>query len=311
MAYALSRPLQHGSRLVRQRTDTTNVDIVPVARWLGLGRVGGNLPCAAAATSATQLQAMPGSRPPVRGIDPAVIGNRLLLHMPEPERIRLAPHLSRVELRTGQSLIDPNIPIRSVLFVESGLASILASTNHDSPMEIGLLGHCDLVGLPLVLGIASVPYRCVVQIPGHALRLGVGNLKSAMNDSKALRAILLRYTQAFMSVHAQFALCGARHSLEQRLARWCLLALERVGGRQLHITHGRLSALLGVRRAGVTTALANLESAGILERNRGILEISNSDRLRTRSCECPDLIQTEYDRLLHPGSRRSGIRAVG
>jgi hypothetical protein len=57
----------------------------------------------------------------------------------------------------------------------------------------------------------------------------------------------------------QTAACNAGHTLEQRLARWLLLARHRIGSDELPLTHEFLSMMLAVRRAGVTVATGTLQ----------------------------------------------------
>jgi hypothetical protein len=63
------------------------------------------------------------------------------------------------------------------------------------------------------------------------------------------------------------------------------------------VTHDLLSMTLGVRRAGVTTALAKLETAGALHRSRGAIEVVDRGILEQGTCECYRIISREYSRL--------------
>ena len=73
-----------------------------------------------------------------------------------------------------------------------------------------------------------------------------------MEASKSLRMLFLRYVQAFMVQTAHTAISNARGKLDARLARWLLMAHDRVRDESLPLTHEFLSLMLGVRRAGVT-----------------------------------------------------------
>ena len=54
------------------------------------------------------------------------------------------------------------------------------------------------------------------------------------------------------------AIANARGKIEQRLARWLLMAHDRIDGDELPLTHEFLALMLGVRRPGVTESVASL-----------------------------------------------------
>jgi hypothetical protein len=117
-----------------------------------------------------------------------------------------------------------------------------------------------------------------------------------------LRQKLMNYVQALLVQNSQSVLCNIRHKLHQRLSRWLLLACDRLDDKTILLTHDPLSMALGVRRPGVTTALADLEATGALRRSRGAIEILDRDILEQQTCECYRIIAAEYRRLNRPGS---------
>ena len=92
-------------------------------------------------------------------------------------------------------------------------------------------------------------------------------------------------------------LCNGRHDVIERLARWLLLARDRLDEDVVPVTHDILSVLLGVRRAGITEALAGLEQTGAVRRERGAVRIVDRQSLEKRSCECYRIIAAEFQRL--------------
>ena len=90
-------------------------------------------------------------------------------------------------------------------------------------------------------------------------------------ESPSLRASLLKFVHAFMIQTTHTAVANACAKLDQRLARWILMADDRVDGSSLPLTHEFLSLMLGVRRAGVTEALHALERKGLISSSRGAL----------------------------------------
>jgi hypothetical protein len=89
---------------------------------------------------------------------------------------------------------------------------------------------------------------------GSALRMPADVLEREAQASPPLRAILLRYVQAYLNSATQSAACNRVHLLGQRLARWLLTARDRTGSDRLPLTHELIAVMLGVRRAGVTVA---------------------------------------------------------
>ena len=70
-----------------------------------------------------------------------------------------------------------------------------------------------------------------------------------------MHGIMLKYVQAFLTQTAHTAISNARSHIDQRLARWVLMAHDRGSGPTIALTHEFLALMLGVRRAGVTQAL--------------------------------------------------------
>lgn len=209
----------------------------------------------------------------------------------------LQPYLEPVVLKRRQVLHERNLPITHAYFIESGLASLLARAGDQSTLEVGTLGHMDFVGVPLVLGAARTPFRCVVQVPGKALRIRADDLHRVLNAIPALNQLLLRYIQATTVQSTQLVVCTTRHSLKQRLARWLLFAHDRIGGNELPVTHQFLGRALGCRRAGVTTAMGRMEETGLLHRGRGRLVILDRAGLEAEACDCYRTLRAENSRI--------------
>lgn len=242
------------------------------------------------------------SSPPVQ---PSV-QNELLRRLPPDVLQELAVSFERVELKRRQVLYERNIPIRYGYFPESGAAALHLRIPNRGTVDVGFLGHSDFVGLPLILATARAPHRCVVQVPGYALRISAERLRQAQEEFPDLRDILLQYVNARFVETAQTAACNTCHSLQQRLARTLLSARERIGSDDLPFTHQALSRILGVRRAGVTTAMGKMEDAHLIRRGRARIQIVDPNGLEAQSCECFRASWSEFQRL----SRRSELPRV-
>jgi CRP-like cAMP-binding protein len=110
--------------------------------------------------------------------------------------------------------------------------------------------------------------------------------------------LLLRYTQALITQMAQTAVCNRHHSVDQQLCRWLLLSLDRLQTNELSMTQELIANMLGVRREGVTEAAGELQDAGLIRYSRGKITVVDRPRLEARSCECYQVVKTEFDRLL-------------
>ncbi len=234
--------------------------------------------------------------PPAR-LDQGPIRNGLLSALPVEALEELQPYLERVVLKRRQVLHERNLPIAHAYFIEAGLASLLARAGEQSTLEVGTLGHMDFVGVSLVLGALRTPYRCVVQVPGEALRITAEDLRRVLGSIPALHQLLLRYIHATTVQSTQLVVCNTRHTLKQRLARWLLLAHDRIDGNELPVTHQFLGRALGVRRAGVTTAMGRMEETGLLHRGRGRLVLLDRTRLEEEACDCYRTLRAEHGRI--------------
>jgi CRP-like cAMP-binding protein len=90
---------------------------------------------------------------------------------------------------------------------------------------------------------------------------------------------------------AQTAACNRLHNIEQRLARWLLIAQDRVNSETVSITHEFLAIMLGTDRPSVTLAAGILQRKEIIRYTRGTVEILNRKKLEQFACECYAIIK--------------------
>jgi Mn-dependent DtxR family transcriptional regulator len=77
-----------------------------------------------------------------------------------------------------------------------------------------------------------------------------------------------------------------------------LLSLDRLGSNELSMTQELIANMLGVRREGVTEAAGKLQADGLIRYGRGRITVLDRPGLEARSCECYQVVKTEFDRLL-------------
>src|SRR6202000_1002831 len=112
-----------------------------------------------------------------------------------------------------------------------------------------------------------------MQIGGSGRRMPAAALLEAMKQSVTLRGLMMKSAPAFMFQTAHPALANGRAKLEERLARWLLMAHDRLDSDAVPLTHEFLAVMLGVRRAGVTVALHSFERRGMINTPRGQLTL--------------------------------------
>ena len=223
--------------------------------------------------------------------------NQLLAALPVDEWRRWQPQLEHVEMPLGQVLYESGGTLSHVYFPTTAIVSLLYVMENGASAEIAVVGNEGLVGISLFMGGGSTPSRAVVQSAGQGFRLTSRVIKEEFNRAPVLH-LLLRYTQALITQMAQTAVCNRHHSLDQQLCRWLLLSLDRLHGSELVMTQELISNMLGVRREGVTEAALKLQEAGMIRYVRGRITVLDRSGLEKRTCECYQVVKTEYDRLL-------------
>ena len=111
-------------------------------------------------------------------------------------------------------------------------------------------------------------------------------LEQEVRRAEALRRSLLGYAGEYLTQVAQRSACGVLHLTRQRFAVWLLMLTDRLGADVIEITQERIAEHLGVRRAGVTVIVAELQDSGIVNSSRGLLRVTDRPALESVACEC-------------------------
>ena len=208
----------------------------------------------------------------------AAIKNRVLSALSRADFALLKPHLVPVDLPVFTQLETGNRRIDTVYFPERGLASVVAGPDQQQ-IEVGIIGREGMTGLAVVMGRDRSPFNTYVQVAGAGQRISTAKLRSAMDRSVRLHRSLLRYAHFYLTQTAHTALANARSKNTERLARWLLIADDRIDGGELPLTHKLLSIMLGAKRPGVTLAVRLLERQGLIKARRGVITIVDREGL--------------------------------
>jgi CRP-like cAMP-binding protein len=223
--------------------------------------------------------------------------NHLLASLIASDFDLLEPNLTTVSLMVRKDIERPNRRIEAIYFPESGIVSVVA-VQKKTEVEVGLIGREGMTGLPIVLGDDRTPHSTYVQVAGAGQCIPSLDLASALGTSRSLRDLLLKYVQAFGVQTTHTAICNARSRLDQRLARWLLMAHDRLDTNLLPLTHEFLSLMLGVRRAGVTEALHMLKTRGLIANGRSQITVRDRKGLERVAGQAYGIPEAEYRRLL-------------
>jgi CRP-like cAMP-binding protein len=212
----------------------------------------------------------------------------------------LQPGLEGVTLDRDMVLEEPDAKIKHVYFPNRGVGSIMALSSQGERVEAGIFGREGMSGTSIAMGTDQWPMKTVMQVAGEGYRIDTGRLSQAIGESGSLHRLLLRYGQSLAVQTAYTALANVTYPVEVRLARWLLMAHDRVDGDEVALTHDYLSVMLAVRRPSVTTALHILEGNLFIKGTRGIVTIRDRPALEEFADGSYGKPEVEYGRLIGP-----------
>lgn len=205
--------------------------------------------------------------------------NCVLARLSRADIALLQPHLAPVDLPVSMQLETANSRIATVYFIERGFASVVANGSGKRGIEVGIIGREGMTGLAVLLGHDRSPYETFIQAAGSGQRISSANLRKAMDQSVRLHRSLLYCAHAFFIQTAQTALANGRSNMEARLARWLLMAADRIDGGEVTLTHRFLAVMLGVHRPAVTKTVLSLERKGLIRAGRQVITIIDRNGL--------------------------------
>jgi CRP-like cAMP-binding protein len=223
--------------------------------------------------------------------------NLILGSLSRAEYEQLSRHFERVTLRHGDYAIVPDESISHVYFPLNCLLSMVTTMKDGATVECNTIGREGTSGIPVLLDAEQTTMPTFCQVPGEAVRVKARVIKEAYERDAGVRKLFNRYIHTAIVVGSHSTACNRLHSLEQRFHKWLLMSSDGVGSGDVALTHEYLSAMLGVRRAGVTEAALKAKEAGLIEYRRGRIQILDREGLEARSCECYARTKAEYERL--------------
>jgi len=174
-----------------------------------------------------------------------------------------------------------------VYFPGGGFCSIVTVLADGSMVEVATIGREGMLGLSTVSGGRRGASAAMVQAETSlCYKLSMAAFRREMDLRGPFSELLTAYAQALTGVIMQSTACNAVHSVEQRLARWLLMAHDRVGRDDFPLTQEFVAMMLGATRPTVTIVAGTLQRAGLITYHRGHVTIVDRPALESAACEC-------------------------
>ena len=231
--------------------------------------------------------------------------NLLLAALPTEEYQRIAQSLETIPLKLKSFLHRSGDPIEHVYFPGGGFCSMVTVLKDGGMVEVATIGREGMVGVTAVLDGNPVPSTAMVQGETDiCYRMKADVFRREMDRRGVFYELMTHYAQALVGFIMQSTACNAVHSVEQRLARWLLMARDRMGSDEFPLTQEFVAMMLGASRPTVTIVASTLQKAGLITYHRGTIKILDGRRLEAASCECyrttTDLLSAVTRRVRRP-----------
>ncbi len=158
---------------------------------------------------------------------------------------QVAGKLEHIEHPRKAMIAEKDQPFNYAYFPDEGMVSIVLVTTEGVPIEVGTVGKEGFVGIPILLGADISDRKLYSQVPGHGWSMDTGDFRKAVNEIAELRNLCQLFTLTMINQISQTAACNRLHTIEERCARWLLLAHDRDTSRTVDLTQEFLSMMLG------------------------------------------------------------------
>jgi CRP-like cAMP-binding protein len=224
--------------------------------------------------------------------------NKLIACLPPEDFARLQPYLTTTPFKRKEVIHRRNEPIRRVVFPNGGVASVTTAMKNGAMVEIATVGHEGLLGIETFFGDGIMPTESMIQVPDTDAEVMTTDVfKQEMSRPGPFQACVFRYWQGLQTLIMQSTACMALHPVQDRCCRWLLMAHDRVGRDDFHLSHEFLAMMLGATRPTVSVVAGTLQKAGLIHYRHGHMRILDRRSLEEASCECYGTVKAQFDRL--------------
>jgi CRP-like cAMP-binding protein len=180
---------------------------------------------------------------------------------------------------------------------------LFTTTEAGEIIEAASIGREGVVGLSGLAKRNGMALWAQMQISGEAFQVSLEILQSMLRQEIALYDLLFEYSHTLSEQIALTVGCNQFHNTERRLARWLLMARDRISSDSMALTHDIMGQMLGVSRSRVSLAACALQKKGLIYYLRGHINILNRGGLEDAACECYQTISRTMGRFLPTKAR--------
>jgi CRP-like cAMP-binding protein len=215
-----------------------------------------------------------------------LLHNGLVAQLPPADQGLLLRRCEPVDLTAGEVLAVPERADGHVHFLTGACVALLVRHGGNG-LAVGLAGREGAVGLQYALGLGAGNLTLLVQSGGSAFRADGDALLRLANRRMGMLRVFASYLWGFSQEVATLAAAAQMQDIRARLARWILLSQARSHQSEMQLTHIHLAEMLGVRRAGVTLAARELKTMGLVDYQRGRIQVLDTAGLEAVADELP------------------------
>jgi hypothetical protein len=169
--------------------------------------------------------------------------NRILASLPSDDLAFLLSLCERVTFNKRQTLQIPHRSIGSVYFPEQGFASVIAVSAKRHSGEVAIIGHEGVIARRSSYLVDVVHrYLSFAATHGHAYRTSAQQMCRVAQTRLSVSAALQCFAHVLSSQIANTALANAAGRIDARLARWLLMAHDRLGSGELLFTQEEIAS---------------------------------------------------------------------
>ena len=216
-------------------------------------------------------------------------GNLFLDSLSLPLRTSIMSASRPCELELKTILVRPGKAPTNLVFLTSGMASLVITVLDGGASEVGMMGREGFTGASTLIGPHVDHPECIMQIPGRGFQVPRLFLHTLFCNTPEFQGKVLEVVQRQLNISSQLLACNLRHEAEARFSRWLLTASDLIDSPTLVMTQAFLSEMLGTQRTTISAIVQTLRARGLITVSRGTVRILDTPGLKEAACECYEI----------------------